>query len=131
MALSLQIILVLVCVIFLVLVFRLVAKGRLQLKYSLMWMLLALVLLICAIFPQIVFWASDLLGFDAPSNFIFFIGLFSLMLIALSLSMIVSWQARYIRSLVQTVALLEKKSRDGSNTDENNPSASFDIESKE
>lgn len=78
-------------------------------KYSLMWMLLALVLLVCAVFPQVVFFFSDVLGFNAPSNFVFLVGLFLLMGIVLSLSIIVSWQARYIRGLVQKVSLLEKR----------------------
>lgn len=116
MSLTLRIVTIVICLAFLFFVVRLVTKNRLQLKYSLMWMGLAILLLICAIFPQIVTFFSNLFGFEQPSNFIFMMGLFCLMAIALSLSIIVSWQSRYIRSLVQTVALLQAQVDDKEET---------------
>jgi hypothetical protein len=108
MSLTLRIVMIVFSLLFLLVVFRLVAKGRLQIKYSLMWMVLTLVLIICSIFPQIIFFFARILGFNTASNFVFVVGMFMMMAIMLSLSMIVSWQSQYIRSLVQTVALLRK-----------------------
>lgn len=108
MSLLLQATTVILCLLFFLFTVRLVAKGRLQLKYSLMWMVLAIVLLLCALFPQVVFSLALLLGFETPANFIFVVAIFFLLLISLSLSIIVSWQANYIRNLVQTVALMRK-----------------------
>lgn len=118
MSLTLRILMIAFCLIFLFVVLRLVAKGKLQLKYSLLWVVLTLTLLICSIFPQIVVFLSDLFGFDKPSNFIFVVGFFLLMTLVLSLSIIVSWQSQYIRSLVQTVALLKKDIAEAENKDD-------------
>ena len=84
-----------------------VAKGRLLLKYSLLG--LALVACLCAIFPAPLFGLAYLLGFNVASNFVFFLALFFFMVIALSLSIIVSKQQQRAKTLVQELALLEHR----------------------
>ncbi len=108
MSLTLRALLTVFSALFLVMIFRLVAKGRLQLKYSLLWMALGVLLIVAAIFPGAVSWLSSALGVGLTSNFVFLSGIVFLMGLCLSLSVIVSWQARDIRSLVQRLALLEK-----------------------
>lgn len=95
------------CIVLLFYVVHLVASDRLLLKYSLLWFFLALLLLVAAVFPDALFSLAFLFGFETPSNFIFFLGLFCLMAIALSLSVIVSRQATRIKNLTQRMALLD------------------------
>ncbi len=103
----LQIVVVVFCVLLLLFILRLVAKERLLLKYSLLWLVLGIVLLLMATFPEVLFDMSSALGFETPSNFIFFVGLFCLLSIALSLSVIASKQTLMIKTLTQRLALLE------------------------
>ena len=70
-------------------------------------MLLSAVLIVCSIFPGIVYFFSDLLGFQAPSNFVYLVSIVGLLGICLSLTVIVSWQARDIRKLIQEVTLMQ------------------------
>lgn len=109
MSLPLQIVVIVSTIILLLFVLRLVTKGRLVLKYALLWLALATIILLCAIFPQIIYSCAEVLGFTAPSNFAFLVGVFFLLAITLSLSIIVSWQSQYIRRLIQELALVEKK----------------------
>lgn len=109
MSAALRIFLLVIAIVFLIEVFRLVSAGKLQLKYSLLWMLLSIILMICAIFPETIYVFSDFLGFQAPSNFVFLISIVGLLGICLSLTAIVSWQARDIRYLLQKVALMEDR----------------------
>ena len=88
----LQIVVIIAAIAFFAYVISLVAKNRMLLKYSLLWMLLTVIAAICAIFPTPIYRLSTLLGFETPSNFIFFMGLLLLMAICLSLSVIVSGQ---------------------------------------
>jgi hypothetical protein len=104
---ALRILLIIIALAFLIEVFRLVSAGKLQLKYSLLWMLLSAVLIVCSIFPGIVYFFSDLLGFQAPSNFVYLVSIVGLLGICLSLTVIVSWQARDIRKLIQEVTLMQ------------------------
>lgn len=108
MSIALRILLFAIAIVFLIEVFRLVSDGKLQLKYSLLWMLLSLILIICAIFPGIVSAFSNLLGFQTPSNFVFLVSIVGLLGICLSLTAIVSWQARDIRQLIQRVTLMQE-----------------------
>lgn len=107
MTVALRIFLIIIAIAFLVEVFRLVSAGKLQLKYSLLWMLLSVVLIICAIFPGVVYFFSDLLGFQVASNFVYLVSIIGLLGICLSLTVIVSWQARDIRKLIQEVTLMQ------------------------
>ncbi len=109
LSIALRITLSLICVVLLVFIVRLIGQGRLQVRYSLLWMALIVVMLFCAIFPGAVAAISGFFGFEYSSNFIFSAGIVALLFIALSLSMVCSWQARYIRRLVQTVALLDNR----------------------
>lgn len=96
-------------VLFAIFVVVLISRGRLQLKYSLLWLLLCLLMIVAAIWPTPVYQLSALLGFESPSNFIIVIGMLLMLAILLSLTVIVSWQSGYIRELVQEVALLKKE----------------------
>lgn len=105
----LRLIVVLACIAFMSLVFKQVSRGRLLLKYSLLWLTLALVTILVSIFPEPVFVLARSLGFDTPSNFVFFVALFFLLAICLSLSVLISRQAQHVKTLVQELALLESQ----------------------
>ncbi|MGI5896953.1 MAG: DUF2304 domain-containing protein [Oscillospiraceae bacterium] len=90
----------------------LLKKQKLNLRYALTWLLMAFVMLLVAIFPQIITAISRLLGVASDVNTVFVLqGLFVL-LILLSLTSIVSKQTNRIRKLAQTQALLEKRVRE-------------------
>lgn len=107
MPITLRVLLIVFALLLFVVTTRLIAKGRLQIKYSLLWMLLSLVVLLVAVFPHIVYALAYACGFRTPSNFALVVGVVLLLGISMMLSVIVSWQARTIRSLVQSVALLK------------------------
>ena len=107
MVLALRISVILLCILFGAYVFRQIAKDKMQLKYSLLWLLLGVLALLSAIWPEPLFALSRVLGFQTPANFIFLIGMILILAILLSLSLVVSWQSRYIRALVQELALLK------------------------
>ena len=110
----LRVFVVCACLIFVVAVCRQIAKKKLLLQYSLLWFALAFFAILAALFPGPVFQLADYLGFEAPSNFIFFFALFFLLAICQSLCIAVSWQAMKIRRLVQSLALLKKEVGDSS-----------------
>ena len=96
------------CILLAAYVIKLIVGGKLQLKYSLLWLALALVLVLSALFPQPLCYLSSVMVFATPSNFIFVLGFVFIILIMLSLSLIASKQADAIKNLTQRVALLEK-----------------------
>ena len=86
-------------------------KGKIQTQYALVWLLSAVVLLVVAVFPQIIYCLSDLVGIELSTNFIFFIAAIFAILILLSLTVIVSKFTERLKRITQTQALLEKRVR--------------------
>ena len=85
---------------------------RLNLRYTLLWLLSAFVLLILAILPGIITEVAHLVGIASPVNTVFVLeGLFVLFIL-LSLTSIVSGLNRKIYSLTQYEALLEGRVRE-------------------
>ena len=104
-----SIILAILGLLLLIYIIRLVSSKRLLLSYSLLWVFLAVIITLCALFPTPIYWLADAIGIALPSNFIFIIGIICLLVICLSLSVIARKQNAYSKTLVQEVALLRKE----------------------
>lgn len=52
-------------------VFVKIKKSQFKIGDTLYWLLFCLFLLIMSIFPRAIYWLSDKIGFESPSNFIF------------------------------------------------------------
>ena len=109
MSIVLRILLIAFSLVFLAIVIHMVSKNRLQLKYSLMWLLVGVLVLISALFPNLIGAVARIAGVELTSNFVFIAGIVCLLGICMSLTYIVSWQSHDIRQLIQRMALLEKR----------------------
>lgn len=109
MAITVRAIIFFLGLIFLANIIRLVSKKKLLLKYSLLWMLLALIMMICALFPEPIFVLSKALGVELASNFIFIVAIVCLLAICLSLSIVVSKQTAYTKTLIQEIAIINDR----------------------
>lgn len=102
-----------IAIIVLVLAFALlvvqIKKKKLDLKYSLAWMLLDIVLIILAAFPKFIMFIAKGLGIETPSNLVFFCGFIFSLIIIYVLTAAISKMADNIRCLTQKIALLEKE----------------------
>lgn len=107
-----RVILLVGVLLYILMILVLMRKGRMSLKYSLIWLFSGLVLLIVAIFPQILHVFTRMIGVYSEVNAVFFVGVIFLLLIILSLTSIASGQTDRIRTLVQQQAMLEKRVRD-------------------
>lgn len=108
----------LVSLAFLFFVALMVRRQRFLLKYSFFWLLLGVVGLIVALWPDGMMALSGALGFEMPVNFLFFCCIIILMGVCLTLCGVVSTQARRIVSLVQEVSILKASMDDTVSTDD-------------
>lgn len=112
MSLKLIITLIVGVLFYLGVIIYLIKKEQLNLKYTLLWLFSAVIMLILAVVPEISVNIARLMGVTTPANAVFVVeGLFAL-LISLSLTSIVSTQMLKIRRLTQTQAILEKRIRE-------------------
>ena len=98
--------------VFLAVILWLLKKGRLTVRYSIIWLMAGGALLLFAVFPYIVLVLRDWLNMEMPVNVVFTLVLAFVLLLLLSLSTIVSGFAEELKRLAQENALLEKRVRE-------------------
>lgn len=111
MNLNLEIVSILFILLIIFIVIYLLRKGSITVKYSLVWILSCLVLLLFIIFPNFFNWVTKQTGFTLGSNLVFAVLIGMLMVITLALTVITSNQNNKIRLLIQEVSILKEKSK--------------------
>lgn len=112
MTLNLQIVIIICCLLLLLYIAYLVKRGKLSLRLSLFWIVLAVVLLIFAIWPAPIYAFLRFCGFEVPANGIQVAGLLFLAALTLFLCSVVSKQSEQIKNLTQEIAILKNKFND-------------------
>lgn len=87
-------------------VFELLRRGFLREKFAALWLIVSLGLLVLAVFPRLLIWASDALGLEAPSNLLFFLAAVILLLVSMQLSYEVSRLEARTQRLAEDLAIL-------------------------
>jgi len=112
MTLRLQIIIVVVALLAVFYISTLMAKKRMDYRFGLRWILIAIVVAVFAIWPDILVAVSRLVGIYAPVNMLFFAGFIIAIMVIFSLSMEVSRQSEQIKKLTQEMAIYKKDTYD-------------------
>jgi len=112
MNIYLRILLLAGSVLFLLLTVNSIRRKNLDLYHSIRWFIGAIIILLMALFPDVLQIISRAVGIEVPSNLVFLLMIVYLLLTCLSLSASVSRQHARIRSLVQSTALMEKRIRE-------------------
>jgi hypothetical protein len=98
--------------VYFLLIFSLLRRKTLSLRYTLLWIFGGIGMGILLIFPELLNWFIHLVGIQLASNGLFAIILFFILIILISITSIVSKQSDHIKRLVQDNALLEKRIRE-------------------
>ena len=98
-------------VIYLAIIFMLLKKNRLSVRFSLIWLASGGVLLVFAAFPYVVYVLRDIFHMVMPVNLVFTLLFCFVLLLLLTLSVAASGFAERIKGLAQANAILEKRVR--------------------
>jgi len=98
-------------IVFFMLIFYLIRKGALSIKYSIFWLFFAACMLLFSIFPNLLRTFSRFLGFVVPANGLFSLLFLFCMVMLMLLTSLTYQQAQKIKKLAQSQALLEKRVR--------------------
>ena len=82
-----------------------IRHNQLATSDAVFWFLLALVLIVMALFPQVVYFFSNALGFESPANFVFLCMLAIVIFRQLTVSVENARLRNKIVQLTQTIAL--------------------------
>ena len=112
MDLELRIFLGIGVVLYFVLLFHMLRKESIILKYALIWLVCGGLFVLFLILPEVVFSASRLVGVANPVNAVFLLFAGFALAMLLSFSSIISKNNGMVRKLTQQLALLENRVRE-------------------
>lgn len=89
-------------------ILHLVHKEKINIKYSLVWLLLFAALLVCLFVPGLLSYITKVLGFQTASNMILSLLISVLVIINITNTVINSNQDKKIRLLIQEISMMKK-----------------------
>lgn len=90
-------------------VFEMLRRKHLREKYAVLWIVIGIGMLVLVAFPQLLFWASQMMGVQVPSNLLFAMALLLLVSVCLHLSFEQSQSEDEVRILAEEVGILRLK----------------------
>lgn len=112
MTVYLRVVLGFVVVVYFLLILHFMKKKMLSLKYTLLWLFSGFVMGILVLFPGLLDAFVKAVGIENPMYGLFVFAIFFILVIAMSLTAIVSKQTERIKDLAQDNAVLEKRVRE-------------------
>ena len=109
MSTTLKIALIFITIIYMFLILKSIRQKKINVSFSIFWLLTGVVLIIFVLIPNIIEWISKKLGFAAPSNMIFCITIFMAFYMIFNLTVAISKENKKNTLLVQEISLLKKK----------------------
>lgn len=109
MSIYLRIILVVISMLSMLNILKRVRKSKLQIEYSIFWIVFSILLILVAIFPQPMFTLAQILGIQSPANIVFLFVIFILLIKLFNMTIEVSQLQYKQQELVQKIALDENK----------------------
>lgn len=96
--------LIIVSLLTLIFITRKVRKSQIRLEDSLFWVIVAIVLLVISIFPEIIFGLSRFAEVESPANLVFLCFIFILLILGFNLSVRTSQTDTKLKELTQQLA---------------------------
>ena len=93
-------------------IIKTVNKSHFFISLAIEWIIIGVVVLLSAIFPEVIFKISKFAGFEVPYNFILFASTLFLAYQIFSLIVIVSKQQQQIKTLIQEISIMKKNMKD-------------------
>jgi hypothetical protein len=109
MSTQIQIILIIGTILsFFSLVFK-IKKSKLNIDYASLWIIGSMLLIILAIFPNIIYVISNFFGIKSPINMVFVLAIFTLFFFVFYLLLKISILEEKLKNLIQQISIDRKE----------------------
>lgn len=112
MSVYLRVTLGILVIIYFLLILHFMKKRMLSLKYTLLWLFSGFAMGLLVLFPRLLEAFVKAVGIETPMYGLFVFAIFFILMIAISLTAIVSRQTERIKNLTQVNAMLERRVRE-------------------
>ena len=121
MTIVLRVILILASLLIFVMMIRKIRQSKMRIEDSIFWIGFFFMLILFSVFPQIVYFMSDMSGTQTPVNFIFTFIIFVLIMRMFRMTVKISQLETRLRDLVEQIAIeenLRQTAQDGEKDEE-------------
>lgn len=112
MSVALRICLVALSIISLFYIIRKIRYSKMQIEYTLFWIVLSIIMILMAVFPQIVYWIAWILGIMSPANMVYLFIIGILLLKVFMMTIEISNLESKVQALIQEVGISGKEQRE-------------------
>lgn len=109
---ALRILMIVGALFLMVFMLKRIRQAKVKIEYTVFWIIFSGILVLMGIFPQLFYWVSGLLGFQAPINMIYLVIIFVLIVKLFLTSVQISQLENKVDSLTQQVAIDRKVDKD-------------------
>ena len=109
MTITFRIILFLIAVLSTYMMLKKIKQSKLQIQYAIFWVVMSAIIIIMAIFPQVMTVFSNLFGVYTPANLVFAAILFILLVKNFFMTIEISELENKLKELTQEIALRSKE----------------------
>lgn len=109
MKISLNLVLIVITLIYIFLILKSIKKKKLQMSFSVFWLITGILLIIALVIPNLVENISKVLGFEVPANMIFCLTIFVSFYLIFNLTVALSKENKKNTLLVQEISMLKKR----------------------
>ena len=109
MSLSLKLTVIIFAIILFFVVFRLLNKKTIPIKYALVWFFSVFIILLIIAIPNLMEQLAKLMGFELLSNMVLCLFIAILMFLTITLTVMVAKQKEKTTLLIQELSLLKKE----------------------
>jgi hypothetical protein len=109
---KLQIVLIVAIILYFIIILKFLKDKALELKYTLLWLFAGAVMLFMVAFPELLEFVVHLFGIQSNMNGLYILLIGFILMILMTLTSIVSRQTNKTRTLIQEIAILEKRVRE-------------------
>ena len=112
MSIMLRVILITMSVISLLYVIWRIRNSKMQIEYALFWIIMAFLMIIMSVFPQIIYWLTGKLGMMSPANVVYLFIIAILLIKSFMMTIELSSLENKFKDLTQQIAIYEKRAAD-------------------
>lgn len=109
MQISLNVVLIIITLIYIFLILKSIRKKKLQISFSVFWLITGIILIIALLIPNLVENIAKMLGFEVPANMVFCLTIFVSFYLIFNLTVALSKENKKNTMLVQEVSILKKR----------------------
>lgn len=117
MKISLNIVLVIITLIYVLLILKSIRKKKLQMSFSLFWLVTGVLLIVALAIPNLIENISKFLGFEVATSMVFCIAIFVAFYLIFTLTLFISKENKKTTALIQEISMLKMRVKELENKD--------------